>query len=98
MNIWALKGHKVIFNGTGGYESQLENAKRLLEIGKEYTVESTDVHSSSTDVILQEITATWTTSRRITFNSVHFDDVTPQSQELNEQHHQWAWYNVAIQK
>lgn len=87
MNIYALKGHKVrCISLEGPYEYQTERAQKYLELGKEYTVESTEVHSSSTDVILQEIP-------NIEFNSTCFEDVIKQSKEDDRKHPDYSKYN-----
>lgn len=87
MNIYALKGHKVKCTSLEGlYQYQTELAHKHLELHKIYTVESTEVHSSSTDVILQEFP-------EIEFNSCHFDDVEPQSPELDKKHPDYSKYN-----
>lgn len=70
MNIYALKGHKVICKTlSAGYESDQETAKKYLEIGEIYTIKSTTVHSWKTDVYLQEFP-------NVKFNSVFFEDST----------------------
>ncbi len=87
MNIYALKGHKVrCVSLEAPYNYQTERAKKHLEIGKEYTVERTEVHSSSTDVILQELP-------EIEFSSGLFEDVLKQSKEDDEQHPDYWKYN-----
>lgn len=68
MNIYAEYGDKVIAkNLDWGWDSDIERAEKYLEQDKEYTIDFTDVHSSSTDVYLQEIP-------NVAFNSVHFED------------------------
>jgi hypothetical protein len=80
MNIYALKGHKVkCVSLESAYEYQTERAKKYLEVGKIYTVEATEVHSSSTEVYLQEIP-------EIAFNSTLFCDVEKQSKEDDQKH------------
>lgn len=87
MNIYALKGHKVRCTHLDSpYEYQTERAKKYLEIGKIYTVESTEVHSSSTDVVLQEIP-------EVEFNSTLFEDVTKQSEEDDQKHPDYWKYH-----
>jgi hypothetical protein len=69
MNIFALKGHKIKFtNPKAGYPLDQKMGLEHLEIGKEYTVEYTEVSDYSASVILQEIP-------KIKFNSVLFSDV-----------------------
>ena len=87
MNIYALKGHKVkCVSLESPYEYQTERAKKYLEIGKEYTVEKTEVCSSSTNVILQEIP-------EIEFNSTLFEDVKEQSKEYDKKHPDYWKYH-----
>ena len=69
-----------------GYNYQKEKIKKYLEFGKEYTVDYTDVDSSSTDVYLQEFPD-------LSFNSVFFEDVVEQPYELNKQHPHYYIYN-----
>ena len=69
MNIFAKKGAKVICSTLdAGYDYHKEIASKYLVIGKEYTVEYTDVDSWHTDVYLQEFPG-------VKFNSVFFEDV-----------------------
>jgi hypothetical protein len=89
MNIYALKGHKVKVteqSSISGWDGDSEKVKKHLEIGKEYTVEKTHVHQSSTDVFLQEFPD-------MHFNSVNFVDVKPKSEEDNKKHLQYKMYN-----
>lgn len=68
MNIYAKEGDKVIFASmTAGYDGQAESASKVLELGKEYTIDHTDVFQSYTNVYLKEIPGR-------AFNSVLFDD------------------------
>lgn len=70
MNINSLKGTKVIFAfPKAGYESQIKMARTHLILNKIYTVESTEVHSSSTDVYLKEFP-------NISFNSCLFKEAS----------------------
>ena len=55
MNIYARRGTKVKYLGTGGYDHHKEHADKHLKIGKIYTVETTDVDGWHTDVFLEEI-------------------------------------------
>jgi len=65
MDIYSKHGTKVIFDSpTNGYPHQQENAKKHLIVGKVYTVDFTEVHSSSTDVYLVGVPGS--------FNSVLF--------------------------
>lgn len=71
MNIYSKKGDKVTVtesSATNGYEIDQKQVSENLEIGKEYTVEYTDVHSYHTRVKLQEIP-------RILFNSVNLINI-----------------------
>jgi hypothetical protein len=87
MNIYALKGHKVIRNTLStGYEYQVEVAKKYLEIGKEYTVEKTEVESYHTNVWLEEFPD-------VKFNSAYFEDVVDQAEEMNKQHPDYSKFN-----
>lgn len=71
MDIYAKKGHKVIFKyPDNGYTPDQEQAKKYLKVGETYTVNKTEVHSSTADVELIEIPGQY-------FNSVLFVDRTP---------------------
>ncbi|ODA07335.1 MULTISPECIES: hypothetical protein [Paenibacillus] len=69
MNIYAEKGHKVVFLNKNGTESQRLGARKkgLIE-GHVYTVESTEVGGYSTGVYLKEFPG-------YSFNSVMFADL-----------------------
>jgi hypothetical protein len=68
MNIRAKEGHKVVFLGKGGYDIEPVNAiKDGLEVGKEYTVDFTDVGQSHSTVHLKEFPDRG-------YNTVMFDD------------------------
>ena len=69
MDIYCKPGTKVIFSGLNGRDTQLEQAKAILTVGKEYTVDSIIVDSWNTDVFLEGFLSG--------FNSVFF--VTPAS-------------------
>ncbi len=87
MNIYALKGHKVkCISLESPYHYQTERAQKHLEIGKEYTVESTEVRSSSTNVVLLEFP-------KIEFNSTLFEDVIKQSEEEDQKHPDYWKYH-----
>ena len=87
MNIYALEGHKVRFdNPTSGYEYDQKQAAKYLQIGKEYTIDYTNVENSSTDVYLKEFP-------NISFNSVMFEDVAEQSDKDSSRHPDWRRYN-----
>ena len=68
MNIEAISGTKVLYTGKGGYNSDKEYANKFLNVGQIYVVNTTIIHSYSTDVILEEFPEEL-------FNSVHFDDL-----------------------
>jgi hypothetical protein len=69
MNIYAKRGDKVKFSFPDwGYNSDIEKAKEYLTVGKEYTIEKTDVSSWHTNVYLQEFP-------EVSFNSIMFEDV-----------------------
>ncbi len=75
MNIYAKKGHKVkCTTFEAGYDSEQKVAKQHLEIGKEYTIERTEVNSWYTDVWLQEFPG-------IRFNSVFFENAVEPSND-----------------
>ena len=89
MNIYALAGHKVKVTEetkSNGYDHHVEQVAKYLEVGKIYTVESTDVSSWSTVVYLQEIP-------KVGFNSTCFEDVEPQSEEDDQEHPDWRRWN-----
>lgn len=91
MNIYALEGHRVkVYTDekgkiTNGYESDKETVKKYLEIDKEYEVEYTIVHQSSTAVYLKGF--------KYSFNSVMFEDVDIQTEEQDEMHDDYSFYN-----
>ncbi len=87
MNIYALKGHKVKCETfLAGYDYDREKAQKYLEIGKEYTIEMTEVDSWNTDVWLQEFP-------NVKFNSVFFEDVEEQSEEMDKLHPDYLRWN-----
>jgi hypothetical protein len=87
MNIFAINGHKVKFtNPEAGYPFDQKMGKEHLEIGKEYTVDYTEVEDYSTNVVLQEIP-------KIKFNSVLFSDVVEQGVELDVKHADYCRYH-----
>ncbi|OSA95739.1 UNVERIFIED_ORG: hypothetical protein B2H93_04775 [Clostridium botulinum] len=57
---------KIIYTGEGGYKLDREYADKVLEVGKEYTLETVDVDSWNSDVYLKEFP-------NKTFNSVLFE-------------------------
>lgn len=87
MNIYALKGHKVKCSTlSGGYSHHEEVSGKYLEVGKEYTVEKTEVDSWHTDVWLQEFPD-------VEFNSVFFEDSIYQSKEIDKQHNDYKIFH-----
>ncbi len=87
MNIYALRGHKVrLINTSSGYYYQTERAEKYLKVGEVYTVDYTEVHSESTDVVLQEVPG-------VEFNSTCFEDVELQTEEDNRKHQDYARWN-----
>jgi hypothetical protein len=89
MNINAPKGTKVVFTGKGGYEFENKIARGILEIGKVYTVESTNVNPYNTNVILEEVTACSPSRIRYSFNSVMFveeSEYKPDESKAKEWH------------
>lgn len=89
MNIWALEGHKVTISeksANSGYKFDSDRVKQLCKIGEIYTVDETIVNSSSTSVYLKEFPA-------ICFNSVNFEDVDIQTEDKDELHSDWDYYN-----
>jgi hypothetical protein len=77
MNIYALKGFHV-------YENEI--AQKYLELDKIYTIDRTEVRSSSTKVYLEGI-------EEGCFNSCFFEDVKEQSTEEDQQHLDYDKYN-----
>jgi hypothetical protein len=82
MNIYALQGHKITVTEesiSAGYELDKKRQLEHLKIGTIYTVDRTEVDSSKTYVWIKEIPG-------MSFNSVAFEDVAPQSEYLNKKH------------
>jgi len=80
MNIYAEKGTKVIFVETNVSQAQINygghtDPRNILEVGKIYTIQKTDVRSSHTKVYLEEF-------KDIHFNSVWFRDITTEDIQL----------------
>ena len=87
MNIFALKGHRVRCETLGGnYTPCADIAREYLEIGKEYTIEETQVYSWNTEVYLQEFPD-------VVFNSVFFVDVSKQTQKQDKEHPDYMRFN-----
>ncbi|MDA9325854.1 hypothetical protein N9Q69_01345 [bacterium] len=87
MNIYALKGHKVKLSKNGfnmGFEVDKDEAKSFLSHGIIYTVDCTNVSNSSSVVILHEFP-------NKTFNTVHFEDVSFQSEDEKIKHPDWLY-------
>ena len=95
MNIYALRGHKVRFLGKNGYDTQLEHAKKILEVGEMYTVHHTEVGQSSTYVCFEDIERVAHNGDKDfeRFNSVMFEDVEPQNEEDDKKHPDWRMWN-----
>jgi len=87
MGIYSRPGTKVVFMGINGYSSELLEALNKLEVGKVYTVEDTEVHSSSSTVWLKEVKGK--------FNTVHFTPYVEETQ-MNTVHIQEACDSVTI--
>lgn len=87
MEIYAKRGQKVIVTkrtAHNGYDSQEQDVAKHLQIGKIYTVEKTEVHSSSTTVQLKEFpNKNW--------NSVNFIDYV--DKPLKDDFHEPAEFN-----
>ena len=89
MEIFAVKGHKVVVTDKSrknGYEYDTEKVDEHLEVGKEYTVDYTDVGNWSTKVYLVEVPG-------VSFNSVNFRSVKRQSEDASKSHPDWERYN-----
>jgi len=82
MNIYAIKGHKVKLN-PNSYKID-EVIEYGLELDKIYTIEHTDVHSSSTSVYIL--------GHKRSFNSVNFIDVEKQTLIGDVQHRDYFRY------
>lgn len=65
MDIYAEEGTKIVFLGKNGYPSELEYAKKVLEVGKVYTVKYVDIEFSISYVTLKEV-------KNALFNTVMF--------------------------
>lgn len=70
MNIYARYGDKVRFTGKDGYPHENQYANEILTVGGIYTIDHTNVHSSSTSIQLVEFPNEF-------FNSVMFEDHKP---------------------
>lgn len=80
MNIFSLKGHKVkCINLNTGYDYEQKTAQKYLVIGKEYTIDKTNVEGWYTNVYLEEFP-------NIIFNSTFFEDILEQPLEETEKH------------
>jgi len=87
MNIYAIKKHKVkCITVDSAYVNERELNKQHLVPGQEYTVDKTVVGSWFTQVFLEEIPG-------VSFNSVIFEDVIPQSLENTESHSDYYKYH-----
>ncbi|MBC6992247.1 hypothetical protein [Hymenobacter sp. BT491] len=82
MSIFALPGHKVrlvehfVHRGS---EWDQAAAKRHLTVGGIYTVRQTRVFSSHSVVEFEEVPG-------VSFNTIYFEFLTPQSEEEDQQH------------
>lgn len=86
MNIYAREGFQVVCvdNPTA---SGRKTAMKHLKIGQVYTIQSTSVHSWSTEVFLKEFPD-------ISFGVANFADFSPpQSAEDDAKHPDWARYH-----
>lgn len=92
MEIYALEGHKVRFVGENGSESSIESAKTFLKIGEIYTVDHTEVGQSYTAVHLKEVPPN-SKGYPMSFNSVMFEDVEPQSEADTRRHPNYYFYH-----
>jgi len=90
---FALPGHKVRLQdytpGHLGYASQREELARYLTVGQIYTVQQTRIFSSSSTVEVVEVPG-------VSFNTVFFESVTPQSPAQNHQHPDYIRYREAM--
>ena len=89
MNIYALEGYKVRVTektARNGYDSDKKRVQEKLELNKIYTVDYTEVDSWSTRVYLKEIEGEY-------FNSVNFEEVSEQAEELDKQHEDYHKYH-----
>lgn len=78
MNIYTEKGVKIVYLGTGGYDSDKEHANKYLKVGEIYTVISIDVYDWSSEVCLEEVP-------NVYFNTVHFEDVKEENTIIEDQ-------------
>lgn len=68
MDIYSSEGSKVMFkHESNGYKSHQETARKYLKLGAVYTVRSTVIGGSHTDVYLNEVP-------NVAFNSVMFEN------------------------
>lgn len=68
MDIYTIKGSKVIFTGKNGDSSDLRYVKKYLKVGETYTVNDIIVHDFSSTVTFEEIPNRG-------FNTVHFKNI-----------------------
>lgn len=74
MDIYSPPGTKVRFAANGGWEYDKEEAKKVLTLGKIYTVSNVDVHSSHSYVSLEGVNGE--------FNTVLFNEVSKSDPSL----------------
>lgn len=67
MNIYSEPGSSVVFTARGGYDSQQERAKEILELGATYIVEKIEVGGWSSEV--------WLAGYSEGFNTALFDNL-----------------------
>lgn len=68
MNIYAQRGHKVVYLGKNGYDSEQKAIEKMgVKVGDILTVKYTDVGSWKTDVYFDEVGSY--------HNSVMFEDL-----------------------
>lgn len=67
MNIYTAPGCKVKYTGKGGYEFERNEADKILDRNKEYTVESVTVGGWTSYVYLEEVQGK--------FNTVMFENI-----------------------
>lgn len=64
MDIYATPGTKIVFTGKNGTNSEQEQARLVLEVGKTYTLAYAEIGSWRTEIFLEEVSGG--------FNSVMF--------------------------
>lgn len=77
MSIFAPPGHQVRLSAGfrhSGYADERARAQQYLQVGTVYTVKRTRVYNSHSTVELEEVPGQ-------SFNTIHFDSLTPLSEE-----------------